>query len=67
MRLYQPDKSAVAEHSIELGYWIKFSDTEVLAKTMGCVDWLIKEAIEIQFRSRDVSREEGFSLILMTV
>jgi hypothetical protein len=32
LHLYQPDKSAVAEHNTELGHRLKFNDTEVLAK-----------------------------------
>jgi hypothetical protein len=44
LRLYQPDNSAVAEHSIESGNRIKFHETEVLAKTPGYTDQLAKEA-----------------------
>jgi hypothetical protein len=36
--LNQPEKSAVAEHSTELGHQIKFKDTEVLTKTAGYTD-----------------------------
>jgi hypothetical protein len=45
--LYQLEKSAVAEHSTEWGHHIKFRDIDVLAKTAGYMDRLIKEAIEI--------------------
>jgi hypothetical protein len=32
--LHQPDKAAVAEHSIESGHRIKFHETEILAKNI---------------------------------
>jgi hypothetical protein len=35
LHVYQPDKSTVAEHSIELGHQIKFKDTELLGKPAG--------------------------------
>jgi hypothetical protein len=37
-RLYQPDKSAVAEHSIEEGHRFNCKETGILARTMGCMD-----------------------------
>jgi hypothetical protein len=46
-RLYQPDRSTAAEHSIESGHRIKFPETEVLAKRSGSMDQLVKEAIAI--------------------
>jgi hypothetical protein len=60
--LYQPEKSAVAEHSIELGHWIKFQETEVLTKTSCCMDRLVREAIEINLHPNNIDREEGFEL-----
>jgi hypothetical protein len=34
----------MAEHSIESGHSIKFQDAEVLAKTSGYIELLVKEA-----------------------
>jgi hypothetical protein len=47
LHIYQLDKSVVAEPSIEWGHQIRFKDTELLAKTVDYVDWLLKEAVEI--------------------
>jgi hypothetical protein len=45
IRLEQPEKSAVAEHSINTGHRIDFSSTSVLDKAAGYMDRLMKEAI----------------------
>jgi hypothetical protein len=60
--LYQPDKSAVAEHSIDSCHRIRFHKTEVLAQTSGYMDRLVKEAIEIKLHPDSISRLEGFKL-----
>jgi hypothetical protein len=60
--LYQPDKSAVAVHSIEWGYQIKFENTEVLAKIVDYVDRLVNAAIEIRLHPSNINKEEGFKL-----
>jgi hypothetical protein len=54
--LYQLDNSALAEHSIESGHWIKFHETEVLAKTSGHMNWLLKEATEIKLHADNINR-----------
>jgi hypothetical protein len=47
--LYQLDMTAVTEHSTQSGHWIKFQQTEVLAKASGYMDQLAKkEATEIR-------------------
>jgi hypothetical protein len=54
---YELDKSAVAEHGIESGHWIKFQETEVLAKTIqfnsiqfnsGYMDQPVKDTTELR-------------------
>jgi hypothetical protein len=52
----------VAEHSNESDHQIKFQDTEVLAKTSGYTDWLVKGAIEIKLHPNNINKEEGFKL-----
>jgi hypothetical protein len=54
-------KSVVTENSTEWGHQIKFKDTEVLTKTAGYMDRLIKEAIEIRMNPNNINRE-GFKL-----
>jgi hypothetical protein len=62
IRLYHPDKSAVAEHSMNLGHRIQFQDTRILATRSGHVEFIIKEAMEIELHSDNMNREEGFFL-----
>jgi hypothetical protein len=52
----------VAEHSTPSGHWIKFQETEVLAKISGCMDQLVKEAMEIKLYLDNINGEEGFKL-----
>jgi hypothetical protein len=53
---------AEAEYNTESGHQIKFQETEVLVKTSGCMDRLVKEAIKIRRHPKYIIREEGFKL-----
>jgi hypothetical protein len=57
VHLCQPDKSAVAEHSIEAGHNIDFN-IMILA---GYMDHLVKEAIEICLHPSNFNRDGGFT------
>lgn len=46
-RLAQPEKSAVAENSVNQDHKIRFPETEILATNTGHLDRLIREAIEL--------------------
>jgi hypothetical protein len=47
IKLEQPEKCAMAEHSINTGHCIDISSTSMLRKAVGYMDHLVKEAIEI--------------------
>jgi hypothetical protein len=50
IRLYHPDKSAVAEHSI---HSIQFQDTKIMATETGRMERIIREATEIEIHPHD--------------
>jgi hypothetical protein len=62
IRLKHPDKSAVAEHTVDLGHRNQFHKTSILSTKTRYMDRIIREAIEIELRPNHMNREVGFCL-----
>jgi hypothetical protein len=62
IRLEHPDKSAIAEHSIDQGHCIQFHSSSILTTKTRCMDRVVREAIEIEFHPYNINREGGFCL-----
>jgi hypothetical protein len=56
IRLEHPEKSAVAEHSVDLGHRILFHNTFVLATKARYMDRIVREAIEIELHPNNMNR-----------
>jgi hypothetical protein len=62
IRLDQPDKPAVAKHSINTGHFIGFSNTIILDKTSSYMDRLVKEDIGIRLNNKNFNQDGGLML-----
>jgi hypothetical protein len=62
IRLQHPDKSAVAEHSIDQGHRIQFHHSSTLATKTRYMDRIVREAIEIELHPYHINREGGVCL-----
>ncbi|PNF41399.1 hypothetical protein B7P43_G14428 [Cryptotermes secundus] len=62
IRLEHPDKSAVAEHSIDLDHRIEFHKTAIITSKSRYLDRIILEAVEIELHPNNMNKETGFSL-----
>jgi hypothetical protein len=57
--LEHPDKSAVAEHSVDLGHHIQFHNNSVLTTKIQYMDRIVREAIEIGLHPNSIARALG--------
>ena len=62
VRLVQPDILAVAEQSFNHHHMVRQQDTKILSSKTGCLNRLIREAIEIEMHPDNINRDGCFDL-----
>jgi hypothetical protein len=62
IRLQHPDKSAVAEQSINLDHRIQLQNTTILSTKSRYIDRMIRKATEIEIQPNNMNREDGLRL-----
>jgi hypothetical protein len=62
VHLNQPERSAVAEHSLTTYHRIDFDGTSKLRTATRYMDRLVREAIEIRLHPDNFNRDDGFNL-----
>jgi hypothetical protein len=62
IKLEHPDKSVVAEHSIDQGHRIQFHNSSILATKTRYMDRTVREATEIEIHPYNINREDDFCL-----
>jgi hypothetical protein len=62
IRLDKPEKSAVAEHSVNTGLQIDFSNITILDRISGYMDRVVKEAIHVRLNKVNFNRDNAFNL-----
>jgi hypothetical protein len=61
INLYHPDKSVVAEYSINLVHCVQLQNASILAKKSRRMDHIIREVVEIELHPDNIKREDGIS------
>jgi hypothetical protein len=62
IRLEHPDKSDIAEHSVDHGHRIQFHNSSILTTKTRYMDRIVREAIETELHPYNINREGGFCL-----
>jgi hypothetical protein len=61
IQLEHSDKSAMAKYSINLGHCIELQNTTILSTKSRYMDWMIREAIEIELHPNNITGRMAFA------
>jgi hypothetical protein len=66
IRNKHPDKSAAAEHSVDLGHRIQVHNISALVMRIRCLDAIVRDATQTEYQPHNMNGEADWLILVST-